>query len=196
MLLSCPLVLKYRLLKLRRLTKDVAFGILSMFLPPGGNGSVCSASKAIEDAGRRIFYFLYGDNQYGMGHARHCGIFEVVWATCMKYSEGFTKLSWSLLTFAGMAVSFFLLARDENTAARYGLCGLDRYWRAWFRDRRHHLVQRAGDSRAAHFCCTAAYRHHRFEDHVGLIHTIILPRPARRCAAADPERTVRCAVRR
>ena len=39
------------------------------------------------------------------------GIFEVVWATCMKYSEGFTKLSWSLLTFAGMAVSFFLLAR-------------------------------------------------------------------------------------
>lgn len=39
------------------------------------------------------------------------GIFEAVWATCMKYSEGFTKFSWSLLTFAGMAVSFFLLAR-------------------------------------------------------------------------------------
>ena len=39
------------------------------------------------------------------------GIFEVVWATCMKCSEGFTKLNWSLLTFAGMAVSFFLLAR-------------------------------------------------------------------------------------
>ncbi len=43
------------------------------------------------------------------------GIFEVVWATCMKYSEGFTKLSWSLLTFAGMAVSFFLLARAAKT---------------------------------------------------------------------------------
>ena len=43
------------------------------------------------------------------------GIFEVVWATCMKYSEGFTKLSWSLLTFAGMAVSFFLLARATKT---------------------------------------------------------------------------------
>lgn len=97
------------------LTNGTAFGILSVFLPPGGNGSVCSASKAIEDAGRRIFYFLYGDNQYGMGHARHCGIFEVVWATCMKYSEGFTKLSWSLLTFAGMAVSFFLLARATKT---------------------------------------------------------------------------------
>ena len=43
------------------------------------------------------------------------GIFEVVWATCMKYSERFTKLSWSLLTFAGMAVSFFLLARATKT---------------------------------------------------------------------------------
>ena len=43
------------------------------------------------------------------------GTFEVVWATCMKYSEGFTKLSWSLLTFAGMAVSFFLLARATKT---------------------------------------------------------------------------------
>ena len=31
------------------------------------------------------------------------GIFEVVWATCMKYSEGFTKLS------------FFLLARATKT---------------------------------------------------------------------------------
>ena len=38
------------------------------------------------------------------------GIFEVVWATCMKYSDGFTNLGWSLLAFAGMAVSFFLLA--------------------------------------------------------------------------------------
>lgn len=43
------------------------------------------------------------------------GIFEVVWATCRKYSEGFTKLSWSLLTCAGMAVSFFLLARATKT---------------------------------------------------------------------------------
>lgn len=43
------------------------------------------------------------------------GIFEVVWATCMKYSEGFTNLGWSLLAFAGMAVSFFLLARATKT---------------------------------------------------------------------------------
>ena len=43
------------------------------------------------------------------------GIFEVVWATCMKYSDGFTNLGWSLLAFAGMAVSFFLLARATKT---------------------------------------------------------------------------------
>ena len=179
------------------LTNGAAFGILSVFLPPGGNGSVCSASKAIEDAGRRIFFFCMEIINMAWVMLGIAGIFEVVWATCMKYSEEFTKLSWSLLTFAGMAVSFFPAGtRDQNTAARYGLCGLDRHWCAGLRDRWRHLVQRAGDSRAAHFCCTAAYRHHRFEDHVGLIHTIILPRPARRCAAADPERTVRCAVHR
>ena len=110
MLLSCPL--KYRLLKLCRLTKDVAFGILSVFLPPGGNGSVCSAPQAIEDAGGRIFY-LEG-NIMAWVMLGIAGIFEVVWATCMKYSEAFTKLSWSLLTFAGMAVSFFLLARTAK----------------------------------------------------------------------------------
>lgn len=43
------------------------------------------------------------------------GIFEVVWATFMKLSEGFTKLGWTLLTFAGMAVRFALLARATKT---------------------------------------------------------------------------------
>lgn len=111
-----PLVLKYRLLKLRRLTKDVAFGILSVFLPPGGNGSVCSAPQAIGDAGGRIFYL--DGNIMAWVMLGIAGIFEVVWATCMKYSEGFTKLSWSLLTFAGMAVSFFPAGtHGQNTAA-------------------------------------------------------------------------------
>ena len=43
------------------------------------------------------------------------GVFEVVWATFMKLSEGFTKLGWTVLTFLGMAVSFFLLARATRT---------------------------------------------------------------------------------
>lgn len=125
------------------------------------------------------------------------GIFEVVWATCMKYSEGFTKLSWSLLTFADMAVSFFLLARATKTlplgtayAVWTGIGALGSVIVGII------LFKEPVTAGQAHFCGTAAYRHHRSEDHVGLIHTIILPRPARRCAAADPERTVRCAVRR
>ena len=38
------------------------------------------------------------------------GIFEVVWATGLKYSHGFTKLYPSLITLGGMAVSFYLLS--------------------------------------------------------------------------------------
>ena len=77
----------------------------------------CFASQAIEDAGRRIFYFYMEVININMAWVMLgiAGIFEVVWATCMKYSEGFTKLSWSLLTFAGMAVSFYLLARATKT---------------------------------------------------------------------------------
>ena len=43
------------------------------------------------------------------------GIFEDVWATFMKLSEGFTKIGWTALTFAGMAVSFILLAKVTKT---------------------------------------------------------------------------------
>jgi quaternary ammonium compound-resistance protein SugE len=38
------------------------------------------------------------------------GVFEVVWASAMKSSEGFTRLWPSLLTIAAMLVSFGLLA--------------------------------------------------------------------------------------
>ena len=43
------------------------------------------------------------------------GVFEVVWATFMKLSEGFAKPGWTVLTFLSMAVSFFLLARATRT---------------------------------------------------------------------------------
>ena len=32
------------------------------------------------------------------------------WSTCLKYSHGFTDLKFTLLTFAGMAASFWFLA--------------------------------------------------------------------------------------
>ena len=43
------------------------------------------------------------------------GIFEIVWATFMKLSEGFTKLGWTVLTLASMALSFILLAKVTKT---------------------------------------------------------------------------------
>lgn len=39
------------------------------------------------------------------------GLMEVVWSTCMKYSNGFTDLKFTILTVAGMVVSFFFLAQ-------------------------------------------------------------------------------------
>lgn len=38
------------------------------------------------------------------------GFFECGWAIGLKYTEGFTKLTPSLLTVAAMALSFFLLS--------------------------------------------------------------------------------------
>ena len=39
------------------------------------------------------------------------GVMEVVWSTCMKFSQGFTDLKFSLLTIVGMIVSFVFLAQ-------------------------------------------------------------------------------------
>ncbi|RBQ30360.1 quaternary ammonium compound-resistance protein SugE [Arcobacter sp. FW59] len=38
------------------------------------------------------------------------GIFEVVWAIGLKYSEGFTKLTPSIITLVTMIISFYLLS--------------------------------------------------------------------------------------
>jgi len=38
------------------------------------------------------------------------GIFEVIWAMGLKYSQGFAKLFPSLVTLGAMVVSFYLLA--------------------------------------------------------------------------------------
>jgi quaternary ammonium compound-resistance protein SugE len=43
------------------------------------------------------------------------GIFEVVWAIGLKYTEGFTRLGPSLGTVAAMGVSFWLLALSLTT---------------------------------------------------------------------------------
>jgi quaternary ammonium compound-resistance protein SugE len=38
------------------------------------------------------------------------GLFEVIWAVGLKYTEGFTKLTPTLVTLAAMGVSFYLLS--------------------------------------------------------------------------------------
>jgi len=43
------------------------------------------------------------------------GVLEIVWAFSMKQSEGFTRLTPSLITFAAMAASFWLLALAMRT---------------------------------------------------------------------------------
>jgi len=40
------------------------------------------------------------------------GLFEVVWAIGLKYTQGFTKLVPTAITVAGMAVSFFFLSQS------------------------------------------------------------------------------------
>jgi quaternary ammonium compound-resistance protein SugE len=43
------------------------------------------------------------------------GIFEIVWAIGLKYTEGFTKLIPSAITVAGMAISFYFLSMAVKT---------------------------------------------------------------------------------
>lgn len=43
------------------------------------------------------------------------GIFEIVWATGLKFTEGFTRLGPSVGTLAAMAISMILLAQALKT---------------------------------------------------------------------------------
>lgn len=43
------------------------------------------------------------------------GIFEVVWAIGLKYTEGFTKMLPSVITVVGMAISFYFLSMAVKT---------------------------------------------------------------------------------
>lgn len=39
------------------------------------------------------------------------GALEVFWSTCLKFSQGFTQLKFSVLSVVGMIVSFYFLAQ-------------------------------------------------------------------------------------
>lgn len=42
-------------------------------------------------------------------------VFEVTWVVSMKYSEGFTRLWWSVVTLIAAVISFVLLAQAIRT---------------------------------------------------------------------------------
>ncbi len=43
------------------------------------------------------------------------GVFEMFWATMMKMSEGFSKLTYCLLTIVGMIASFYFLSKSLHS---------------------------------------------------------------------------------
>lgn len=43
------------------------------------------------------------------------GVFEIMWAIAMQYSDGFSKLWPSVITVIGMLISFFLLSYAMKT---------------------------------------------------------------------------------
>ncbi|NRO35663.1 DMT family transporter [Lactobacillus helveticus] len=43
------------------------------------------------------------------------GLFEVFWAISMKFSHGFTKLDWTIVTIVGMIISFLRLAHATKS---------------------------------------------------------------------------------
>ena len=43
------------------------------------------------------------------------GCLEVFWSTCMKYSNGFTEIKYTVLTIVGMTFSFLFLSQATKT---------------------------------------------------------------------------------
>ncbi len=59
-----------------------------------------------------IFYFIKKEEiKMTWLYLILAGLLEVVWATSMKLSESFSKLGYSIVTIAGMILSFVFLAR-------------------------------------------------------------------------------------
>ena len=63
----------------------------------------------------RYFCFMGGISPMAWVFLGIAGLMEVFWATCLKLSEGFTKLGFSALTIVGMLVSFGLLSQAMKT---------------------------------------------------------------------------------
>ena len=53
------------------------------------------------------------------------GVLEVFWSTTMKWSEGFTKINFTIYTIIGMIASFSFVASNQTTANEFLLPYLD-----------------------------------------------------------------------
>ena len=49
------------------------------------------------------------------------GGLEVFWSTCMKYSNGFTEIKFTILTVAGMILSFLFLSQTLPLGTAYAV---------------------------------------------------------------------------
>ena len=60
-------------------------------------------------------YMERKEKDYGMVFLVIAGGLEVFWSTCMKYSNGFTELKFTILTVVGMIFSFLFLSQATKT---------------------------------------------------------------------------------
>ncbi len=60
-------------------------------------------------------YFLLGGENMAWIYLFIAGVFEIIWAIGLKYSQGFTRLYPSLITIGGMGISFYLLSLATKT---------------------------------------------------------------------------------
>lgn len=78
-------------------------------------------------------FFVLGGKIMSWIYLIIAGIFEVVWATTMKMSEGFSILSYSLATIIGMIISFGgLILATKNLQLSIAYPVLDRNWSCRF----------------------------------------------------------------
>lgn len=92
------------------------------------------------------------------------GLFEIVWAIGLKYTEGFSRFWPSAITLAAMAVSVGLLGIAMK-GLPVGTAYADLGWRRRrrHRDSRHHPVRRIRQPRAPIQPRPDRLRHHRPE---------------------------------
>ena len=92
------------------------------------------------------------------------GGLEVFWSTCLKFSEGFTVLKFTILTVIGMIFSFVFLSQATKVLPR-----LDRHRSPGRRDRRYRPFSRIRLSGEALLRGSFAHRDHRAKGHLSRV---------------------------